>query len=111
MISFSWGISPAWDWLVIFVVLIVVGGLVFWRSNKKYQSHYSMERSLKLAILRTTGWILVYGSSFVLIFWLVSQQLPTGWLRYLVAGLVWWLLAEMILAPAWRFFDRLFETW
>ena len=106
----AWELPPPWDWLLIVGVLVVVIVPVFWLSFTGYQRRYFFGKALKLAIVRTVGWLVLYGGSFALVFWLISQVWTAGWLRYVVGSFVWWLLTESVLALGWRFFDRLLEV-
>ena len=106
----AWELPPPWDWLLIVGVLVVVIVPVFWLSFTGYQRRYFFGKALKLAIVRTVGWLVLYGGSFALVFWLISQVWTAGWLRYVGGSFVWWLLTESVLALGWRFFDRLLEV-
>lgn len=106
----KWWLSPPWDYLAIIGVLVVVRVPVFWLSFTGYHRRYFFDKVLKLSILRTIGWLILFGGSFTLVFWVISLMLSAGWLRYLVGGAVWWLLSETILGIGWKFIDRLLEV-
>lgn len=105
-----WLLPPPWDWFVIISLLTVVCVPIFWLSLTGYHRRYFFDKALKLAVLRTIGWLILYGGSFALVFWIFSLLWPPGWTRYVVGGIVWWLLSETILALAWQFIDRLLEV-
>jgi len=108
--TLAWELPPPWDWLVIIGVLAVVSMPIFWLSFTGYHRRYFFDKALKLATLRTIGWLILYGGSFALVFWLFSLVWPAGWLRYLVGSVVWWLLSETILALGRQYIDRLLEV-
>ncbi len=109
--STAWLVSPTWDRFVIAGVLVVASVLVFWLSYTGYEYRYFTGKALKLALLRTVGWLVMYGGTFVLIFALLSRVWPAGWLRYVIGGGVWWLLTETVLALGWQWLNRLLEAW
>lgn len=101
--------SP-WNWLVTVGIALVLGSAIFWLSLHHYHRRYFFDKALQLAFLRTVGWLLMYGGSAALLYWLSALVTPVGWLRYLVMGCAWWLLSETVLAFAWQGFDRLLEV-
>lgn len=105
-----WELPPPWDWLILAITIILVGGFVFWFSLANYHRRYFFDKALQLAVWRTLGWLVLYGGSFGLLFWIFSLIWPAGWLRYLVGSSVWWLLSETILAAIWKLLDRWLEV-
>lgn len=106
----AWLLSPPWDWIVIATALGAAGLPLFWYSFGAYHRRYALDRALELAILRTVGWLVLYGGTFALVFWLLSRVLPIGWIRYVVGGGVWWILRGAVLGFAWAFYDRWLEV-
>ena len=105
-----WELPPPWNWIVTVGLGLVLAGAMFWLSLHSYHRRYFFDKALQLASLRTAGWLVLYGGSFALVYWLTALAVPEGWLRYLVVGCVWWLLSETTLALVWTFFDRFLEV-
>lgn len=108
--TLAWTLSPPWDWLLIVVLLILVSAGVFWLSFTAYQQRYFFNKALQLSVLRTVAWLVLYGGSFALVFWLVSLFLSPGVTRYFVGSAAWWLLANTALAIIWNFLDGVWEA-
>lgn len=106
----AWELPPPWNWLVAIITLVIVGGFVFRFSFGSYHRRYFFDKALQLALWRTVGWLVLYGGSVGVVFWLVSLAWPVGWLRYLVGSAVWWLLSETVLAAGLKLLDRALEN-
>ncbi|MCL4805325.1 MAG: hypothetical protein KJ046_13565 [Anaerolineae bacterium] len=112
MIWSALDIPLPWSWLVIVAVFAVLTVVVFKLSFEAYLRRYFFDKALRLSLLRTTVWLILNGSTFCFIFWLITRWFPDrGWLAYLVGTFVWWLLSETILAIGMQLFDQLLEKW
>jgi len=105
-----WELPPPWNWVATGVILALLGLAIFWLSIQRYERRYFSGKALQLALLRTLGWLGWYGGSILLVYWLTGLFLPPGWLHYLAAGGLWWLLSETLLAWGWELIDRLLEV-
>ena len=93
-------------------ILVALGVVVFRFSFWAYHRRYFFNKALKLAFWRTIGWLVLYGGSFWLVFWLVSVLFPnSGWQAYLAVCVLWWLLSKTLLAGGLYLLDRLLENW
>ena len=105
-----WELSSPWDMIVAVGTFVLMGGYVFWHHLSIYERKYFPWKGHQLALIKTGAWLILYGGSFSLIFWLVSLWLEPGWLRYLIGGGVWWLLTETILGLSWPFVDQALDN-
>ena len=106
----AWLARTPWDWIVIGVSLAVAAAALFVFSFGAYHRRYFFDRALRLALLRTVGWLVLYGGTFALVFWLLSRAWPAGWTRYVVGGAAWWVVKEAVLGFAWRLYDAWLEA-
>lgn len=102
----AWYLPPPWDVVLIVAVLTVTGAFVFYLRFGAYERRYFTGKAFQLAAITTLAWLIFFGGSFALVFWLVSFFIPPGWLRIAVGGGVWWLLNQTVLAFGWEFVDR-----
>jgi hypothetical protein len=105
-----WELSPPWDMIIAIGAFMVMGIFVFWNYLSVYERRYFHWKGHQLALVKTVAWLIFYGGSFGLVFWLVSLGLSPGWLRYLVGGGVWWLLSETVLGLSWPFVDQALDN-
>lgn len=105
-----WDLPPPWDIILLIIVFAVVGVGVFHLYFSAYHRRYFSGKAMQLAAVKTVGLLVLWGGSFWIVFWLVSQVLPPGWLRYLVGGGVWWLLSQTVVMLGWKLLDRVLDN-
>lgn len=112
MIWTALDVPPPWTWVVIVGLFAFSSVIVFWLSFTAYHRRYFSGKAIKLALLRTIGWLILNGGAFWLLFTLVSLIFPSGsWLPYLVGSGAWWLLSQTVLALGMKILDQMLVNW
>ena len=70
MMDAVWELKEPWSWALIAVCLVMLALVVFWIRLVAWNRRSS--RAVQIAAVRTLAWLVLYGGSFTLIFWVVS---------------------------------------
>ena len=104
MMDAVWEIPEPWSWVLLFGCLVILALVVFWIQFVGLSRRSG--RAAEIAAIKTAAWMILYGGSFTLIFWIVSRFMTPGFARYLVGGGIWWLLSQKVLSIVWSGLDR-----
>ena len=104
MLDAVWELETPWSWIVLIGSLLVLAGVVFWIQFMGLRRRSG--RAGEIAAIKTAAWMILFGGSFTLIFWIVSLFMAPGFARYLVGGGIWWLLSQTVLSLIWTGLDR-----
>ncbi len=109
----AWYLDAPWDRIVIGITLAALAVFLFWLHLGAYERIYFPARAVGQAALKTGYWVACYGLSFGAVYYGVSQFVSPGWLRYLVGGVIWWavsnILPELVWKPLSRIIDNLLD--
>jgi len=108
MMDAVWELESPWSWILLVTCLVILAGVVFWIQWSFWWRKSG--RAPQIAAAKTLAWLVLYGGSFALTFWIVSSFMKAGTARYLVGGGVWWLLSQTVLALAWTGVSRILDN-
>ncbi len=97
-----WYLNAPWDRIIIGITLVVLAVFLFWQHLVAYERIYFPARAVGLAAVKTVYWLACYSLSFGAVYVGVSRFMAPGGLRYLVGGVIWWAVSNILNVLVWK---------